>query len=122
MVPPIFKQGNLLLVSIPQGISDKDLQQLQKDLLERAVNAHSSGVIIDLTTVDVIDSFATRVLCNIAHAVKLEGAKTVVVGIQPEIAFAMVQLNLSFRGITTLLDLEDGLVFLNNRIKQRNTM
>jgi rsbT antagonist protein RsbS len=75
------------------------------------------GVIVDVTVLDVLDSFATRVLCAIAQAMKLRGAHTVIVGIQPEVAFAMVQLGLSLEGVATALDLEEGLAYLDRRTK-----
>jgi len=72
----------------------------------------SRGVVIDVTALDVIDSFATRTLRSIAYTAKLRGANTVVVGIQPDVAFAMVQLGLSLDGVTTALDLEEALAEL----------
>jgi len=70
-------------------------------------------VIVDVTALDVMDSFASRSLRNLAHMVKLRGAETVIVGIQPEVAFAMVQLGLRLEGVLTALDLEEGLEALN---------
>jgi rsbT antagonist protein RsbS len=78
----------------------------------------SRGVIIDVTVLDVIDSFATRTLRGVAHMLKLRGADTVIVGIQPDVAFAMVQLGLTLEGVGTALDLEEGLAFLNAKAKR----
>ena len=78
----------------------------------------SRGVIIDVTVLDVIDSFATRTLRGVAHMLKLRGAETVIVGIQPDVAFAMVQLGLTLEGVGTALDLEEGLAFLNAKAKR----
>ena len=113
MQVPILKQGNYLIASIQSVLSDQDLLQLRDDLAERVGHFRSRGVIIDVTVLDVIDSFATRTLRAIAHMLKLRGAETVIVGIQPDVAFAMVQLGLTLEGVGTALDLEEGLTFLN---------
>ena len=88
--------------------------QLRDDLADRVGQFRSRGVIIDVTVLDVIDSFATRTLRAIAHMLKLRGAETVIVGIQPDVAFSMVQLSLTLEGIGTSLDLEEGLEYLNH--------
>ncbi|HSH94075.1 MAG TPA: STAS domain-containing protein [Roseimicrobium sp.] len=112
---PILKQGHYLIASVQSVLSDADLLQLRDDLAERVGQFRSRGVIIDVTVLDVIDSFATRTLRAIAHMLKLRGAETVIVGIQPDVAFAMVQLGLTLEGIGTALDLEEGLSFLNSQ-------
>ena len=112
MPVPILKQGDVLVASIQAALSDQDLAELQDDLAQRVGRLRSRGVIIDVTALDVLDSFATRTLRGIAYTAKLRGASTVVVGIQPEVAFAMVQLGLSLDGIDTALDLEEGLEFI----------
>ena len=109
MAVPILKQGDVLIASIQAALSDADLAQLQDDLAQRVGRLRTRGVIIDVTALDVLDSFATRTLRGIAYSAKLRGASTIVVGIQPEVAFAMVQLGLSLDGILTALDLEEGL-------------
>src|SRR5437762_3991413 len=116
---PILKQRDYLIASIQSVLSDADLLQLRDDLAERVGQFRSRGVIIDVTVLDVIDSFATRTLRAIAHMLKLRGAETVIVGIQPDVAFAMVQLGLTLEGVGTALDLEEGLEFLNARNKRR---
>src|SRR6266545_3376644 len=113
MQVPILKQRDYLIASIQSVLSDADLIQLRDDLAQRVGQFRSRGVIIDVTVLDVIDSFATRTLRGIAHMLKLRGAETVIVGIQPEVAFAMVQLGLTLEGIGTALDLEEGLLFLD---------
>ncbi|MDF3056463.1 MAG: anti-sigma factor antagonist [Rariglobus sp.] len=115
---PILKQGGYLIASIQSVLSDADLLQLRDNLAERVGRFRSRGVIIDVTVLDVIDSFATRMLRAIAHMLKLRGAETVIVGIQPDVAFAMVQLGLTLEGVGTALDLEEGLAYLNTRTKQ----
>jgi rsbT antagonist protein RsbS len=77
-------------------------------------------VIVDVTALDVMDSYASRTLRDIAHMTRLRGAETVIVGIQPEVAFAMVQLGLMLEGVATALDLEEGLEFLNARTRERD--
>ena len=115
MQVPILKQGGYLIASVQSVLSDADLLQLRDDLAERVGQFRSRGVIIDVTVLDVIDSFATRTLRAIAHMLKLRGAETVIVGIQPDVAFAMVQLGLTLEGVGTALDLEEGLAFLDNQ-------
>lgn len=115
---PILKQGGYLIASIQSVLSDADLLQLRDDLSNRVGQFRSRGVIIDVTVLDVIDSFATRTLRAIAHMLKLRGAETVIVGIQPDVAFAMVQLGLTLEGVGTALDLEEGLAFLDSLTKR----
>ena len=115
MAIPILKQGDLLVASIQAALSDNDLIVLRDELAERIGRHRSRGVVIDLTALDVLDSFATRTIRGIVYTARLRGANTVVVGIQPEVAFAMVQLGLSLDGIATALDLEEGLAILRSR-------
>src|SRR5437762_5607658 len=77
----------------------------------------SSDLIVDVTAMDVMDSFASRTLREIAHMIRLRGAETVIVGIQPEVAFAMVQLGLTLEDVATALDLEEGLAYLIEKFK-----
>ncbi len=114
---PILKQGDCLIASVQSVLSDADLLQLRDDLSERVGEFRARGVIVDVTVLDVIDSFATRTLRAVAHMLKLRGAETVIVGIQPEVAFAMVQLGLSLEGVGTALDLEEGLTYLAHLFK-----
>lgn len=116
---PVLKQGGYLIASVQSVLSDADLVQLRDDLAERVGQFRSRGVIIDVTVLDVIDSFATRMLREVAHMLKLRGAETVIVGIQPDVAFAMVQLGLTLEGVGTALDLEEGLAYLD-RLSRKN--
>ncbi|HVU33646.1 MAG TPA: STAS domain-containing protein [Opitutaceae bacterium] len=118
MQVPVLKQGDYLIASIQSVLSDADLIQLRDNLGARVGDYRSRGVIIDVTVLDVIDSFATRMLRGIAHMLKLRGAETVIVGIQPDVAFAMVQLGLTLEGVGTALDLEEGLAYLNTKTKR----
>src|SRR6185295_10581337 len=115
---PVLKQGGYLIASVQSVLSDADLLQLRDDLAERVGQFRSRGVIIDVTVLDVIDSFATRMLRAVAHMLKLRGAETVIVGIQPDVAFAMVQLGLTLEGVGTALDLEEGLAYLQEKMKR----
>src|SRR5689334_17038135 len=112
---PILKQRHYLIASIQSALSDEDLLQLRDDLAEQVGRYRSRGAIVDVTVLDVIDSFAVRTLRAIAHMISLRGAETVIVGIQPEVAFAMVQLGLTMEDVATALDLEEGLAYLDRK-------
>jgi rsbT antagonist protein RsbS len=114
---PILKQGEYLIASVQSALTDADLLHLRESIADRVGRFRSRAVIVDVTALDVMDSFAVRTLRDIAHMTKLRGAETVIVGIQPEVAFAMVQLGLALKGIPTALDLEEGLAYLNTRSK-----
>jgi rsbT antagonist protein RsbS len=109
MAITILKQGRVLIVSMPASMTDMDLVQLRDELADRVGRLRSSGVVIDVSGLDVMDSFATRMLRGIAHTTRLRGAETVIVGIQPDVAFAMSQLGLALDDVATALDLEEGL-------------
>jgi rsbT antagonist protein RsbS len=112
----ILKQNKILIASVQGSMSDADLLQLREDLASGVRRHRSTGVIIDVMMLDVMDSFAVRTLRGIAQMVKILGAECIVVGIQPEVAFSMVQLGLTLEGTMTALDLEDGLDALQARI------
>ena len=118
MSVPILKQGDVLIASIQAALSDRELAQLHDAFAEQVGRFRSRGVIIDVTALDVLDSFATRTLRSIAYTAKLRGANAVVVGIQPDVAFAMVQLALSLEGVATALDLEEGLAYIRDVAKR----
>jgi rsbT antagonist protein RsbS len=113
MQVPILRQGDYLIASIQAALTDADLRQLRDDLVQRVGSTRSRGVIIDVTALDVLDSFASRTLSGIAQMTRLRGAETVIVGIQPDVAFAMVQMGLRLEGVATTLDLEEGLAWLS---------
>lgn len=113
---PILKQGEYLIATVQSALTDRDFVQLREELTAAVARFRSRGVIIDVSALDVLDSFAARTLRNIAQATRLEGARTVVVGIQPDVAFAMVQLGLTLEGVATALDLEEGLAYLGRAI------
>ncbi|OSC40196.1 STAS domain-containing protein [Mycobacterium decipiens] len=113
MPVPILKQGAILIASVQAALTDSDTERLRHDLMERVGRYRAQGIIVDVTAIDVMDSFAARSLRTIAHMTRLHGATTVIVGVQPEVAFAMVQLGLTFEDISTALDLEEGIALLN---------
>ncbi|HVI92020.1 MAG TPA: STAS domain-containing protein [Dongiaceae bacterium] len=115
MQVPILKQGNVLIACIQAALSDKDLIRLRDDLADRVGQFRSSGVVIDVSALDVLDSFATRTLRGIAQMTKLRGAETVIVGVQPAVAMAMVQLGLTLDDVLTALDLDEGLALVAAR-------
>ena len=115
---PILKQGNYLIASIQDALTDDDLAQLRQELVARVGQYRTRGVIIDVTALDVMDSFACRTLRDLAHTITLRGAETVIVGIQPDVAFSLVRLGLSLSGAQTALDLEDGLALLDQHLRQ----
>src|SRR5215212_2716678 len=120
MPVPILKQGAILIASVQAALTDSDADRLRHDLMERVSRYRAHGI-VDVTAIDVMDSFAARSLRTIAHMTRLRGADTVIVGLQPEVAFAMVQLGLAFDGMHTALDLEEGLALLNRQLGSKKT-
>lgn len=118
MEVPILKQRNYLIASVQAVLTDQDLVNLRDRLVAQVGRYRSVGVILDVTGLDVMDSFSVRTLRDMAHMIRLRGADTVIVGIQPEVAFSMVQLGLSLEGVPTALDLEEGLAYLDARPKR----
>ena len=114
---PILKQGAFVIASIQSALTDDDLLQLRDDLAAFVGKYRSKGVIVDVTVLDVMDSFATRTVRDLAQMVRLRGARTVIVGIQPEVAFAMVQLGLELGDVATALDLEEALALLQDEAR-----
>ncbi|HEX4690935.1 MAG TPA: STAS domain-containing protein [Solirubrobacteraceae bacterium] len=115
MTVPILKQGPFLIATIQAALTDTDVLRLQEDVMQQVTRHRSRGIVVDVTALDVMDSFVSRSLRGIAMMTRLRGASTVIVGIQPEVAFAMVQLGMSFEDVQTALDLEEGLALLQAR-------
>lgn len=109
---PILKIGRLLLVSIQVDMHDRMAIALQEDLTKRIAETHAHGVIIDISALEMVDSFIGRMLSNIAGMSKLLGADTVVAGMQPSVAITLVELGLSLKGVRTALSLERGMELL----------
>ena len=108
----ILRQGASLIASIHTALDDSQLERFREDLIEQIGRDRARGVIIDVGALDVVDSYATHVLRTIAEMARLRGAETVVVGIQPDVAFVMVQLGMDTGRLVTALDLEEGLAYL----------
>jgi rsbT antagonist protein RsbS len=117
MTVPILKQGDYLIATVQAALSDAELVELRQKLTERTGQFRARGVIVDVTALDVLDSFAARTLRDLAQTARLRGAETVIVGIQPEVAFAMAQLGLTLEGVSAALDLEEGLQFLDLKLR-----
>jgi rsbT antagonist protein RsbS len=118
MAVPILKQGDVLIASIQSALSDSEVLELRDQLVEQVGSKRARGIVIDVAAVDVIDSFVARSLRTIALSIRLRGAATVLVGIQPDVAMAMVQFQLNLEPIATALDLEEGLALLDRRTGQ----
>ena len=105
----ILRQGRYLIASIHTALDDTQLVRFQDDLVEQIGRVRARGVVIDVAALDVLDSFASRTLRDLAEMARLRGALTVIVGIQPEVAFAMTALGMDTGAVSTALDLEEGL-------------
>src|SRR5262249_55903168 len=119
MPVPILKQRDYLIASIQAALSDEDLKKLREALVAQVGEFRSRGVIVDVTALDVMDSFAARTLRDLAHMSRLRGAETVIVGIQPAVGFAMVQLGVPLEGVAAARDLEEGLTSLDGKTRKR---
>jgi rsbT antagonist protein RsbS len=119
MPVPILKQGQILIATVQNALSDSDTELFRERLMERVTEYRAQGIVVDVTAIDVLDSFAARSLQTVARMTSLRGAHTVIVGLQPEVAFSMVQLGILFEDMDTALDLEEGLALLNRRLASR---
>jgi len=109
----ILNHGDYLIASIRSDLSDGQLLALREDLTERVGDERIRGIIIDVAALDVIDSFVARSLRSIVEAAALRGAATVIVGIQPDVAIAMVQFNLNLESLRAVLDLDEAVAMLD---------
>lgn len=109
---PILKIGSALLVTIQVDMHDQLATQLQEDLTTRIVEHHAKGVLIDISALEIVDSFIGRMLANIASVSRLLDADTVVVGMRPEVAITLVELGLGLPGVKTALNAERGLALI----------
>src|SRR5689334_15618502 len=109
--------GDLLLVTIQVDMHDRLAMTLQDDLTEDIVRHHARGVLIDISALEMVDSFIGRMLGNIAGMARLLDAETVVVGMQPSVAITLVELGLSLKGIRTALDVEKGMEALRTAVQ-----
>jgi rsbT antagonist protein RsbS len=111
---PILRIGSALLVSIQVDLHDRLAVQLQDDLSDRIVKTGAKGVLIDISALEVVDSFIGRMLANIAAMSRVLDARTVVVGMRPAVAITLVELGLELDGVHTALDIDRGMEFLND--------
>jgi rsbT antagonist protein RsbS len=109
---PILKMGEFLLVTIQVDMHDRQAMALQDDLTERIVKARARGVLIDISSLEIVDSFIGRMLGNIASMARVLDAETVVVGMRPAVAITLVELGLSLPGVRTALDVDKGMHLL----------
>ncbi|PPK63088.1 STAS domain-containing protein [Actinokineospora auranticolor] len=109
---PILKIGDVLLASIQIDLQDRDVLALQEDLAEKICSSGARGVILDISAVDIVDSFIGRMFATIAATSRLFDAETVVVGMRPAVAITLVELGLTLGEVRTALDLEKGLAIL----------
>jgi rsbT antagonist protein RsbS len=116
---PILKMGDFLLVTIQVDMHDRLAMTLQDDLTSRIVNAHAKGVLIDISALEIVDSFIGRMLADIAAMARVLDAETVVVGMRPAVAITLVELGLSLTGVRTALNVERGMDLLRKRIMER---
>ena len=116
MPVPILRQDKLLIASLPPAATDRELSELLTELAEQVGRIGARGVVVDVSALDVLDSFATHVLETVGQVTQLRGAATVIVGIQPDVAVAMVQLGVRLDGVLTALDLEDGMELLHQEV------
>ena len=115
---PILKMGRFLLVTIQVDMHDQLALQLQEDLTARIVAARARGVLIDISSLEVVDSFIGRMISNIAAMARVLDAETVVVGIQPAVAITLVELGLSLEGVRTALNVDRGMALLQERLAE----
>ena len=116
---PILKMGDYLLVTIQVDMHDRLAMTLQDDLTSKIVSARARGVLIDISALEVVDSFIGRTLADIAAMSRVLDAETVVVGMRPAVAITLVELGLSLSGVRTALNVERGMDLLRRRIAER---
>jgi rsbT antagonist protein RsbS len=120
MFVSILRQGDFLIASIHAALDDAELVRFQQDVMDRIGEHRAQGVIIDIAALDVLDSFGSSCLRDLAEMARLRGATTVIVGIQPDVAFSIIKLGMTI-DISTALDLEEGLDYLETVTSGRRT-
>jgi rsbT antagonist protein RsbS len=114
---PILRMGRFLLVTIQVDMHDRLALQLQDDLTDRIVKDRAHGVLIDISSLEVVDSFIGRMISNIAAMASVLDARTVVVGMQPAVAITLVELGLSLEGVRTALNVDKGMALLREEVE-----
>jgi rsbT antagonist protein RsbS len=115
---PIFKIGDCLLLTIQVDLEDRMIMTLKDDLAERIAKTHASGVLIDISALDVVDSFIGRMLANISAIARILDAETVIVGMRPAVAITLVELGMSLHGVRTALDVDRGMELIRRSAGQ----
>lgn len=115
---PILKMGNLLLVTIQVDLYDRLAEALEADLVQMIKKTEAEGVLIDISAVNIIDSFMGRIIGNIANMSKILDAHTVVVGMQPAVAITLVELGLPMKGVHSALNVEQGMELLQKKVRR----
>jgi rsbT antagonist protein RsbS len=115
---PILRMGRFLLVTIQVDMHDRLAMQLQNDLTDRIVKDRAQGVLIDISTLEIVDSFIGRMISNIAAMARVLDAQTVVVGMQPAVAITLVELGLSLEGVRTALNVDKGMTLLREQVAE----
>src|SRR6476469_5227867 len=113
---PILRMGQFLLVTIQVDMHDRLAVQLQDDLTEKISECSSRGVLIDISTLEIVDSFIGRMLANIASMARVLDAETVVCGMRPAVAITLVELGMSLKGVRTALNVERGMEALRSAL------
>lgn len=116
---PILRMGDYLLVTVQVDMHDRLAMSLQNDLTERISQTGARGVLIDISSVDIVDSFMGRMLASISTMARILGAETVVVGMQPAVAITLVELGMSLSGVHTALTVEKGMSVLRTLLSSR---
>ena len=117
---PILKIGNILIISLQVELHDKIVLKVQEDILRKLYENSAKGLIIDMSAIEVIDSFMGKILSDTSAMARIMGAETVLVGIQPEIAITLQELGLKLKGVHTTLNLEEGMKLLQNIREMRD--
>ncbi len=115
---PILKLGDILLTSIPEDLTDEDAIDFQSDILEKVKNTEANGVVIDITALQVVDSFMARVINDTANMARLLGAEVVLCGMNPSVAIALVEMGRELIGVKAVLNLEQGVKVLRRLIDE----
>lgn len=118
---PILRMGNFLLVTIQIDLYDRLATNLETDLVSMVNKTQAKGVLIDISALNIVDSFMGRILGNIGNMARIMDAETVVVGMQPAVAITLVELGLELKGVHTALNVVKGMELLRNKIKDLDT-
>ncbi|OSZ59609.1 anti-anti-sigma factor [Streptomyces pharetrae CZA14] len=116
---PVLALGDILLVTLPGELHDATAEQLQQDITERIARSGATGVVIDISGVDIVDSYLGRVLAEIARTAELLAARTVLAGMRPAVAITLVELGLTLAGLTTALDVDRAMRLLSDPVVER---